>query len=108
MTSTEQREESVVELLTAEVRQAREDYGRAMNELGRLQAQLGATKAAPDQVEPPPADCAGERARAEQLEAENANLRHWLTWRTIALEILLLGVAGISAVIWITQWWPWE
>jgi len=77
MTSTTEREENVVDLLTADLRQAREDY-------------------------------AGERARAEQLAAENANLRRWLTWRTIGLEILLLGVAAISAGIWATRWWPWE
>jgi hypothetical protein len=59
-------------------------------------------------VEPLAAAEVEARARADQLANENANLRRWLAWRTIALEVLLVGVAGICAVIWITRWWPWE
>ncbi len=47
------------------------------------------------------------RTRADQLAEEVVDLRSRLAWRTIALEILLLGVACITAVIWITRWWPW-
>jgi len=53
------------------------------------------------------ADASRERDRADQLGEEVKALRRRLMWRTISLEILLLGVAGISAVIWLTQWWPW-
>ncbi|MFB3880498.1 MAG: hypothetical protein ACE149_04505 [Armatimonadota bacterium] len=106
MTSTLEHQTSAPELLAAELRRAREDYGRAMRELGQLQAELDSVRASAAETDQPAG--AGVNARAEQLEIENANLRRWLTWRSIALEILLLGVAGISAVIWITQWWPWE
>jgi len=46
------------------------------------------------------------RAEADQLKAEVADLRYRLAWRTGALEILLIGVAAIAAVIWLTHWWP--
>jgi hypothetical protein len=104
--TTLERQTNAPELLAAELRQAREDYGRAMRELGRLQSELEGLKAFVDGTRQPTAD--GAEERAERLAIENANLRRWLTWRSIALEILLLGVAGISAVIWITHWWPWE
>ena len=108
MTSTTHGDTNVLDLLRADLRQAREDYGRAMNELGQLQGQLQAAEAATGRLEPLAAGEGTARARADQLASENASLRHWLTWRTIALEILLLGVAGITAVMWITRWWPWE
>jgi hypothetical protein len=57
---------------------------------------------------------AGARAEAEvqdqraaELAREVASLQRYLHWRTLALEILLLGVASITAVIWVTRWWPW-
>jgi len=42
-----------------------------------------------------------------RLAQEVVRLERYLHWRTIALEILLLGVASITAVIWLTRWWPW-
>jgi hypothetical protein len=108
MTATTQGEAGIVDLLRSDLHRAREDYGQAMAEVGRLRGETDAAKALAARVEPLAAAEAEARARADQLATENANLRHWLAWRTIALEILLLGVAGISAVIWITRWWPWE
>jgi len=48
------------------------------------------------------------RTERSALEAQVAQLRRHLMWRTAAVEILLLGVASITAVIWITHWWPWR
>jgi hypothetical protein len=48
------------------------------------------------------------RAEKDGLQAQVAFLQRRLMWRTAALEILLLGVASIAAVIWITHWWPWR
>jgi chromosome segregation ATPase len=53
------------------------------------------------------AEVEAERRRAAELAGEVATLQRYLHWRTVALEILLLGVASITAVIWITHWWPW-
>jgi len=108
MTATARGEAGIVDLLRSDLNQAREDYGQAMAQVGRLQGQVEAARELAARVEPLAAAEAQARARADQLADENANLRRWLAWRTIALEILLLGVAGISAVIWITRWWPWE
>ena len=49
-----------------------------------------------------------DRAERCELQAEVAQLQHKLAWRTAALELLLLGVAAIAAVIWLTHWWPWR
>jgi hypothetical protein len=108
MTATNEGEAGVVDLLRADLQRAREEYGRAMAEVGRLRGETDAAKALAARVEPLAAAEVEARARADQLANENANLRRWLAWRTIALEVLLVGVAGICAVIWITRWWPWE
>ena len=42
------------------------------------------------------------------LQAQVARLQRYLMWRTAAVEILLLGIASIAAVIWLTHWWPWR
>ena len=47
-----------------------------------------------------------ERQKAEELDAAAASLRNSLRWRTISLEILLLGVAAMVAAMWLTKWWP--
>jgi hypothetical protein len=108
MTSGGQSGGEIVGALRADLQQARDEYGQAMNEAGRLRGELDAIRTLAARAESLTASEAEARARADQLAKENANLRRWLTWRTIALEILLLGVAGISAVIWLTRWWPWE
>jgi hypothetical protein len=108
MTSTGQGGVGVIDALRADLDHARDEYGQAMSEAGRLQGELEAIRSVAARAESLMASEAEARARADQLAAENATLRRWLTWRTISLEILLLGVAGISAVIWLTRWWPWE
>ncbi len=66
-----------------------------------------APQAHPEQVSAPGEELQlAERVR--QLTAEIDSLRRRLTWRTVALELLLLAVAGISSAIWLTRWWPWE
>jgi hypothetical protein len=108
MTSTGQGGEAVIDALRADLSQARDEYGRAMGEAGRLQGEMDAIRSLAARAESLMASEAEARARADQLTEENASLRRWLAWRTIALELLLLGVASISAVIWLTRWWPWE
>jgi len=105
---TEQSDGGVFEALRADLNTARNDYGRAMSEAGRLQAELEAANVVAARADSLMASEAEARARVEQLASEIANLRRWLTWRTISLEILLLGVASISAVMWLTRWWPWQ
>jgi len=48
------------------------------------------------------------RVEKSDLQAQVARLERHLMWRTAALEMLLLGVASIAAVIWLTHWWPWR
>jgi len=48
-----------------------------------------------------------DHAEKNDLRAQLASLQRRLVWRTVALEILLLGVASICAVMWLTHWWPW-
>jgi chromosome segregation ATPase len=51
------------------------------------------------------AEAEAQEQRAADLAKEVASLQRYLHWRTVGLEILLLGVASIAAVIWITHWW---
>jgi hypothetical protein len=53
------------------------------------------------------AEAEAHQQRAAELAEDVARIQRYLHWRTLALEILLLGVASITAVIWITHWWPW-
>lgn len=48
------------------------------------------------------------QAEKADLQAQVARLQRHLMWRTAAVEMLLLGVASIAAVIWLTHWWPWR
>ena len=48
------------------------------------------------------------QAEKADLQAQVARLQRHLMCRTAAVEMLLLGVASIAAVIWLTHWWPWR
>jgi len=98
----------VTESLRADLRQAQEDYGRAMAEVGRLAAMEEQHKQLETRVQSLLEAETQQRARADQLAQELTMVRRRLVWRTAALEILLIGVASITAVIWLTRWWPWS
>ncbi len=108
MKPTGQTDGSVIETPRADPTQDRGDYDHAMAEAERLEAEPQSAKAMIARLESLIAAEAQARLRADELARKLAIARRTLTWRTIALEILLLGVAAISAVIWITHWWPWQ
>jgi ferric-dicitrate binding protein FerR (iron transport regulator) len=45
------------------------------------------------------------RMERNRLKEQLAQVQRRLVWRTGALEILLLGVAAIVTVMWLTNWW---